>query len=66
MILYTIGCPKCIVLEKKLAAKGIPFEICNDIETIKAKGYDLLPVLEDGDNIMPFKEAVDFINSRED
>ena len=30
MILYTTGCPKCRILEKKLSDKGIGFEKCDD------------------------------------
>lgn len=32
VILYTIDCPKCLILEKKLAEKGIEFKTVKDKE----------------------------------
>lgn len=63
MILYTIGCPKCIVLEKKLQAKGIEFDICDDKELMIEKGFSEVPMLEVDGVVMAFKDAVDFINN---
>lgn len=65
MILYTIGCPKCIVLEKKLAVKGIPFEICNNKDVMLEKGFSEVPMLEVDDKIMSYKEAVKWIDREE-
>ena len=44
--LYTIGCPACLVLEKKLLRAGVEFETVSDIPTIEAKGLFSFPVLE--------------------
>ena len=35
--LYSTHCPKCIVLEKKLQQKNIPFEEINDVEIMTKK-----------------------------
>lgn len=60
--LYTIGCPKCKVLEKKLQTKGIKFDICDDKNMMLDKGFSEVPMLEVDGVIMNYKEAVDFIN----
>ena len=31
--LYTTGCPQCLILEKKLDLKGIPYEKVTDFKT---------------------------------
>lgn len=60
--LYTIDCPKCKVLEKKLDAKGIIYEITKDKEEMAAKKIYDLPVLEVDNKILNFNEAVNWIN----
>lgn len=62
--LYTIDCPKCKILEKKLNNAGITYYVVNDREVIKSKGMDLMPVLEVDGIRMGFKEAVDWVNER--
>jgi hypothetical protein len=61
--LYTIDCPKCKVLEKKLDAKGIIYEITKDKEEMAAKKMYDLPVLEVDNKILNFNEAVNWINT---
>lgn len=61
--LYTIDCPKCKVLEKKLDAKGIIYEITKDKEEMAAKKIYDLPVLEVDNKILNFNEAVNWINT---
>lgn len=63
MKLYTIGCPKCAILEKKLKSKNIDFEICTDTNIMSQLGIDSLPVLGIGNNLLPYKEAVNYINN---
>lgn len=60
--LYSTGCPKCKVLEKKLNAANIEYNICEDIQIMTDKNFTNLPVLEIGGAIKTFKEAVDWIN----
>ena len=62
--LYTIDCPKCKVLEKKLNNAGIAYSVVKDRDIIRYKGMDLMPVLEVDGKRMGFKEAVDWVNRR--
>ena len=62
VMLYTIDCPKCLILEKKLTAAGIDYAVNKNTEEMVAKGYLALPILEVDGKAMTFKEAVDWIN----
>ena len=62
--LFTIDCPKCKILEKKLTQANIEHEVCKDRETIASKGFDLMPVLDVDGQIMGFGEAVKWVNER--
>lgn len=61
--LYSTGCPRCHVLEKKLKQKSIQYEEINDIKIMEEKGYLSVPVLEVDGTSMDFKTANDWINS---
>ena len=62
--LYTTHCPRCIVLEKKLNAKGIEFEICEDKDLMVEKGFMSAPMLEVDDEVLDFTKAVAWINNK--
>ena len=62
MILYTVDCPKCKVLEKKLNNANISFEVCKDTKLMAEKNISKLPMLEVDGEMLTFKEAVDMIN----
>ena len=62
--LFTIDCPKCKILEKKLSQANVEYEVCKDRETIASKGFDLMPVLDVDGQIMNFGEAVKWVNER--
>jgi len=65
MILYTIGCPKCNILENKLKAKGIDFEECRDKKIMQEKGITTLPVLVlDGGEQLTYLDAVKWVNNK--
>ena len=64
VILYTTHCPKCIVLEKKLASKNISYEEVTDVDLMINKGFDVMPVLEVDDTVMDFKTANTWINEQ--
>ena len=66
VVLYTIDCPNCIVLEKKLKAKNIEFLRVSDEDTIRAKGFSNspFPILEVGDEVMNYKTAIQWINNQ--
>lgn len=61
-------CPKCKVLEKKLDEAGIEYEIINDVEKIKAKGYGncYMPLVEAEGRVMDFSDAVKWVNAKGD
>jgi hypothetical protein len=61
-ILYTVDCPKCMVLEKKLNKANISYEICRDEDIMGQKNISNLPTLEVDGILYSFKEAVDWIN----
>lgn len=62
IILYTIDCPRCKVLEKKLQQKGINYSICNDIKIMTEKNIQELPVLSIDEKLYQYKEALNWIN----
>lgn len=63
MILYTIGCPQCNVLEKKLTMKGVQYEACTDREKMMELGIKFAPALQlDNGEIMNFVQANKWLN----
>lgn len=69
IILYTIGCPKCKVLETKLKQKDIKFETCEDVQEILKVGNEnhilSAPILFADDKYMDFATAIKWANGRE-
>ena len=65
IVLYTIGCPNCEVLEKKLEQKKINFVKVSDEETLDAKGFrdSTFPLLEVDGVVMNYKTAIQWINN---
>lgn len=55
--LYTTHCPKCKVIEKKLAQKKIEYIEVSDIEEMKKLGFTSAPVLEVDGKILNFGDA---------
>lgn len=55
--LYTTHCPKCRVIEKKLAQKGIEYTEVTDQEEMINRGFKSAPVLEVDDKILNFGDA---------
>lgn len=64
VILYTIHCPQCKVLSIKLDRANIKYEVCEDLELMKAKGFLSMPVLQVGDKIYNFKQALEWVKER--
>ena len=66
IVLYTIDCPKCIVLEKKLKSKNIEFAKVSDKEELIAKGYEdfVFPILEVEGKAMNYKTAIQWVNNK--
>ena len=63
VILYSTGCPKCKVLKAKLDNKGIKYEIVDDVDEMLRLDISTVPCLGVDENIMNFKESVDWVNS---
>lgn len=63
-ILYSTGCPKCEVLKKKLAEKGVQYTENNSVDEMLKLGIEAVPVLKVNDRLLNFKEAVDWVNKQ--
>lgn len=55
--LYTIHCPQCIVLQKKLDLAGVKYNIVDDIPTLTQLGYTKFPILSVDGKEMDFFTA---------
>ena len=63
MVLYTTGCSKCKILESKLADHSINYDVCEDKEVMKSKGFRSVPVLElDDGTVLTYGKAVKYVN----
>lgn len=64
--LYTTHCPKCKVLEKKLAIKGIEVVQFDDVDKMIELGIKNAPMLQIDDGpLMDFSAANEWVNSQE-
>ena len=63
--LYSTGCPRCKVLEKKLTQKNIEFELKTDfdVHAFLEKGFSSVPLLEVDGEILTFEKANQWINN---
>lgn len=57
------GCPKCMVLKKKLEDCGIQYTESNDLDVLIKNGFSFTPVLSINGRMMNFSEAIQWINS---
>lgn len=55
--LYTTHCPKCKVIEKKLAQKGIEYTEVTDKDEMINRGFKSAPVLEVDGKMLNFGDA---------
>lgn len=63
--LFTIDCPSCLRLEKKLNENNISYNVCKDTDLMASLGMTSMPVLQINDNtFLNFKEAVKWINDQ--
>ena len=67
----TTHCPRCTVLQKKLDAAGVEYEMIEDVEVIQSYGVDFVPALvitdmeianSEATAILDFSAAVKWIN----
>lgn len=63
--LYTTHCPKCKVLETKLAKKGIEYQENTDIDYMTSLGIMSVPVLEVDGELLDFVKANNWVNNKE-
>lgn len=64
IILYSVGCPKCRVLEVKLDQKNISYTIETNEEIMKSKKVMSVPMLEVSNVMMDFYKANTWINGQ--
>lgn len=62
--LFSTGCPKCRILEKKLAQKGIEYVEVNDTQQMLDMGLKSVPWLEVDGQMMDFNQANKWINEQ--
>lgn len=62
--LYTIHCPQCNVLKKKLDAAGICYVQIDDKEWLSQNGYDKFPILEVDGTQMNYMQAINWLKER--
>lgn len=62
--LYSTHCPKCVIIEKKLAQKNIEYKENNDIDKMLEMGLQSVPWLEVDGQMMDFNQANKWINEQ--
>lgn len=62
--LFSTGCPKCIILKKKLSQKGIKYTEVNDTQQMLDMGLKSVPWLEVDGQMMDFNQANQWINEQ--
>ena len=63
IVLYSTGCPKCGVLERKLNEAGITYSTSADVKKMEELGIKFVPVLSVDGKLLEFGEAVKWINN---
>ena len=66
IILYSTGCPKCKILQRKLDETGVLYSTINDIGTMLALGISSAPVLSVNDELMDFNSAIGWVRRYND
>jgi len=65
IILYSINCPKCNILESKLNAKNIKYtKVTNATRELLNLGYRSAPILKVDSKYLQFSEANQWVNSQ--
>ena len=64
IVLYSTGCPKCGILERKLNEKNISFTKCTDVDEMLALGIMSVTVLSVDGDMMDFSKAVQWVNEQ--
>ena len=62
VVLFSTGCPKCKVLERKLEDKGIVYTENNNTDDMKERGFTSVPILSVNGQLLSYYEANKWIN----
>lgn len=62
VVLYSTGCPKCKIIEKKLTQKNIDFTVDTDVDHMIQLGFRSAPILEVDGLLMKFADANKYLN----
>ena len=62
IVLYSTGCPRCKVLKEKLRSAGVKYQEETDVEKMIAIGLTEVPALQIDGSLLPFGEAVKWVN----
>lgn len=62
VVLFSTGCPKCKVLERKLEDKGIVYTENNNTDDMKERGFTSVPILSVNGRLLNFYDANKWIN----
>ena len=63
--LYSTGCPRCTVLEKKLEQKNIEYSKITDVDAMVAMGIRSVPMLQIDDTApMDYMTAVNWVKEQ--
>lgn len=66
IILYSTGCPKCNILERRLTNDKIEFSITNNVDKLIDMGFQNAPVLQIDDNFIDYTNAMKLLKVYED
>lgn len=61
IVLYSTGCPKCVVLEQRLEDRGIKFATVTNVDEMLKLGMDSVPNLKVGDKMLGFVDAIKWV-----
>lgn len=64
VILYSTGCPRCELLERKLKSNNITFTLNSNIEDMLALGIDAVPVLSIDGKLMDYKNSIKWLMTK--
>ena len=57
VVLYTIHCPACNILEEQLQKKNINYKVVDNTDIIMKKGINRVPMLEVDGDLMDYSTA---------
>lgn len=66
VVLYSTHCPRCSVLEKKLAQLGIAYELNTNVEEMIALGMTSAPMLSVDGELLDFNSANEWFKKHQE